>query len=811
MLRNYLKIAFRNILKHKAYSAINVFGLAIGIACFMLILLYVQDELSFDRYHEDADRIYRIAELIEGAEESASVPLPVGETLLDGYPDYVEAKTRFFNFQVPGTPISYESETGNKVRFTESGFYFTDSTLFDVFDYALLQGDARTALARPNQVVVTESTARRYFGDEDPMGKTLRLEGQNPTDLVVAGILADVPTNSHFTFDLLASFQTINTQAPSGNFGIQNFFWNPAWTYVKLKENVRPQQVNAVFPKIVEENFPDQIREYSSMYLQPLTDIHLHSKLDFEIRPNSDVAYVYIFSAIAIFVLLIACINFMNLSTARSAQRAREVGVRKSIGAQRFQLIRQFLGESMLSALLSGLVAIPLIYAALPALNVFAEKDLGLDLFGQPWLWSILIGVPLLVGAASGMYPALFLSAFDPALVLKGTMVSRRARVAVWLRRGLVSIQFVISIVLIAGTIVAYKQLDYMRNKKLGFDKEQVILVPMQLTTFSQSYQAFRSEARQNPNIIETTVVEDVPGSKYQTNNYVLEGSTDQLQFPRLLVHDDFVKTFGMEMAAGRGFSEEYPADSNSSILVNEAFVRRMGWNSPEEALGRRIDGGGPNLERTIIGVVKDFHYASLRQSIGPFVIERYFAPGVFNFFGRYLAVRIAPNNVDATLAWLEDQWGSYVSNRAFEYFFLDAELDAMYKAEATLGKVATAFSILAIFVACLGLFGMASFTAERRTKEIGVRKVMGASVGKIVMMLSSESVKLVGLAFLVAAPLAYIAVDSWLETFSYRTEAGWWPFVVAGAMVLAISWITVAMQSMKAAGLDPVVSLRYE
>jgi putative ABC transport system permease protein len=350
-----------------------------------------------------------------------------------------------------------------------------------------------------------------------------------------------------------------------------------------------------------------------------------------------------------------------------------------------------------------------------------------------------------------------------------------------------------------------------MRNKKLGFDKEQVVLVPMQLTPFSQSYEAFRSEARQYANVLNTTVVEDVPGSKYQTNNYVLDGSTDQLQFPRLLVHDDFVKTFGIEMAAGRGFSQDFPADSNSSIIVNEALVRRMGWNGPDDAIGRQITGGGPNLARTIIGVVKDFHYASLHQDIGPFVIERYFAPGVFNFFGRYLAVRTAPGDVEGTLAWLEDQWDSYVSNRAFEYFFLDAELDALYKAEATLGKVATAFSLLAIFVACLGLFGMASFTAERRTKEIGVRKVMGASVGKIVMLLSSESVKLVGLAFLVAAPLAYIAVDSWLESFSYRTEAGLWPFVVAGFLVLAISWITVAMQSMKAAAVDPVVSLRYE
>ncbi|MGA7305446.1 MAG: FtsX-like permease family protein, partial [Rhodothermales bacterium] len=464
--------------------------------------------------------------------------------------------------------------------------------------------------------------------------------------------------------------------------------------------------------------------------------------------------------------------------------------------------------------LLSGLVAIPLVYAALPLLNAFSGKQLSMNLAGDPVMWGILFGVPLIVGLLSGMYPALFLSAFDPATVLKGTFLSRGVNAAVWLRKGLVSMQFVISIVLIACTIVAFRQLDYLRNKNLGFNKDQVLLVPMQLTPFWQHYAAFRSEARQYPNIVDVTVVEDVPGSKYQTNSYQPEGLTESVQYPRLEVHDDFAKVFGMQLAAGRGYSQEHPADSANSIIINEAMVRQLGWGTPAEALGRRIEGGGPPQAppfRTVVGVLKDFNYASLRQPIGPFIVERYRGPGDFSFFGRYLAVRITPNDVEGTIAFLENQWNRYVQTRSFEYFFLDAELDALYKSEATLGKVATTFSILAILVACLGLFGMASFSAERRTKEIGVRKVMGASAGRIVLLLSSESVKLVGLAFLLAGPIAYIAVTKWLETFSYHTQPGLWPFAAAGALVLAISWLTVGAQSMKAAGVDPVVSLRYE
>lgn len=809
MFKNYLKVALRNLTKHKGYSFINIVGLAIGVACFVLIMLFVQDERSYDRYHSNADRTYRIVEIIEGAEESASQPFPVAETLKNDYADLVEHTTRFFNLQAPSVTFAYEPPNGEARRFNERRFFFTDSTVFDVFDFELLRGNPATALAEPNRILLTESTVEKYFGDDDPIGKTIQLTAQFTINFEVVGVLADTPRNSHFEFDFLASMATMDAFSPNGRFQGNNWYWNPAWTYITLAENADPVTLEAQFPSFVEQYFPEQIRSQVRLYLQPLTDIHLHSRLDFEIRPNSDIAYVYIFSAIAFFVLLIACINFMNLTTARSAKRAREVGMRKVMGAVQGQLIRQFLGESTLLAVLGVLVAIPMIYAALPVLNAFSGKALAFDPVGNVILVLGLIVLALLIGGLSGLYPAFFLAAFRPAQVLKGTIKVGGANAATWFRKGLVATQFTISIVLIVGTVMAFQQLDYLRNKTLGFDTEQVILIPTQLTNFTQQYSAFKSEALQHTNIHEMTVVEDVIGRRYQTETYQPEGRTDPQQFPRLTVHDDFVDTFGFTMAAGRGFSEDFPADSSSAIIINESMVQYLGWGAPEDAIGKRIQMRGQN--RQVVGVVEDYHYASLHQAIGPFVIERYFNQGQFSFFGRYAAIRIGPNDVPGTLAYLEGLWSRMVPTRAFEYFFLDDDLDALYKAEMTLGNVATAFSFLAILVACLGLFGMASYTTEQRTKEIGVRKVLGASVSSIVMLLSQESVKLVGVAFVVACPIAFFAVSRWLQSFAFQTSIGVWPFIIAGVLVLAMAWLTVSMQTLKAALVNPAQSLQYE
>jgi putative ABC transport system permease protein len=808
MLKNYFKIALRNLKRHKGYSFINVFGLALGVACFVLIVLYVQDERSYDRYHENADRVFRVVELLEGAEESSSQPFPVGETLVADFPHLVESSVRFFNMQAPTLTLSYEPPTGEKLTFNEQRFFFTDSTVFEVFDFELVRGNPATALAEPNTLVMTEAMAQKYFGDSDPIGQVVLFEGTN--ELVVTGILAEVPANSHFRFDFLSSFESLDQILPQPQV-LQGWYWNPAWTYVLLAEGVLPATLEAQFPGFVQKYFPQVIKDIAVLYVQPLTDIHLHSRLDFEIEHNSDVAYVYIFSVIAIFILLIACINFVNLTTARSANRAREVGMRKALGAHRLQLVKQFLGESVLLSLFSVLVSLPLIWLLLPVLNNVSGKTLVFDLFSNGLILTSLLGVGLMVGLISGIYPAFFLSSYRPVESLKGSSLMARGNASGLLRQGLVVTQFTVSIMLIAGTIVAHNQLSYLRNAKLGFDKDQVVMVNMLRSSLPNRYPEFKSALLSHRNVRVVSISEDALGNKYQSATYLPEGFDEAQQFSRLMVHDDVIEAFDIEMAAGRGYSDEFATDATEAVIINEAMVRRLEWGSPEAALGKTFD-LGQNVEWKVIGVTKDFHYASLHQEVGPFILQHVGNnPGGLSFFGRYLAIRIGPDDVQETMAFIEDTWRAFESDRTIEYFFLDEDLDQMYRAEATLGQVATAFSLLAILVACLGLFGLASFTAEQRTKEIGVRKILGASVSGLVFLFSNGFVKLVGLAALIAWPISYFALDRWIQAFAYQTTVGIVPLLVAGVLALAIAWLTVSYQSIKTAMADPVESLRYE
>jgi putative ABC transport system permease protein len=483
--------------------------------------------------------------------------------------------------------------------------------------------------------------------------------------------------------------------------------------------------------------------------------------------------------------------------------------LRKVLGAVKPQLVRQFLSESILLVACALIVAIPLIYIGLPVLNGFAGKALTFSPVGNPMLFLGLIGVVFVVGSVSGLYPAFFLSAFQPVMVLKNMLTVGRTDVSGLLRKGLVVTQFSISILLIVGTFVAYDQLEYMQSKNLGFDKEEVVLIPILGTPLAPQYRAFKDQILQNNQIAAVTVLEDIPGSKYQTDNFQFEGMSDPMQIPRLTVHDDVVDVLGMELAAGRGYSEEFLSDSTAAIMVNEAMLPVLGHETAEAALGHRITLRGQ--EKEIIGVVKDFHYASLHNPIGPFIVERFFNQGIFNFFGRYAAVRMRPGDPAATLAYLEQQWRNFVPDRPFEYRFLDAELDKLYTAEQTLGQVATVFSLMAIFVACLGLFGMASFTAERRTKEIGVRKVLGASEVGIITLLTKESARLVAIAFVVTVPLAWFAISKWLQTFTYATTVNPVSFVVAGVAVFAVAILTVGLQSVRTATANPVESIHYE
>ena len=809
MFRNYMRVALRNVFKHKVHSFINVTGLAIGLASFVLIFLYVQDELSYDKYHEKADRIYRVTSEVPGAEFSASMAFPVGHTLQQEYPNFVESYVRFFNFQAPTVAMTYQPDGGERIRFNEPNFFFADSTLWDVFDFELLVGNENSALAQPNNILLTERMVDKYFRDEDPVGKVIQLENQGTINFTVAGILADPKPNSHFEYDFLASINTLNAFQNGQPFQDNNWYWNPAWTYIVVPENVDLATFEGYFPDFVDKYWPPFIKDNAFMYLQKLTDIHLTSRLDFEIRPNSDEAYVYIFSAIALFILIIACINFMNLTTARSGQRAREVGLRKVLGAVKPQLVRQFLSESILLVGLALVVAIPLIYVGLPVLNGFAGKALTFSPVGNPFLFLGLIGVVFVVGSLSGLYPAFFLSAFQPVYVLKNMLTVGKTDVSALLRKGLVVTQFGISILLIVGTFVAYDQLEYMQNKNLGFDKDEVVLIPILGTPLAPQYRAFKDQILQNNQIAAVTVLEDIPGSKYQTDNFQFEGWADPMQIPRLTVHDDAVEVLGMELAAGRGYSRDFLSDSTAAIMVNEAMLPLLGHATAEDALGHRIT--LRNQEKEIIGVVKDFHYASLHNPIGPFIVERFFNQGIFNFFGRYAAVRMRPGDPAGTLAYLEQQWRNFVPDRPFEYRFLDAELDKLYTAEQTLGQVATVFSLMAIFVACLGLFGMASFTAERRTKEIGVRKVLGASEVGIIALLTKESARLVVIAFVVSAPLAWFAISRWLQTFEFATSINPLSFFVAGVAVFSVAILTVGLQSVRSATANPVESIHYE
>ena len=809
MFKNYLKIALRNILKYKGYSIINIAGLTIGIACCLVIILYVKDELSYDRFHSKADRIYRVIEhvKIDGVgEESASMPFPFGETIPVEFPDAIEASVRLFNFQSP--TLSLEYGTSGEKRFNEPRFYFADSNFFQIFDFELVRGNAETALDEPNSIVITESMVPKYFGDEDPMGKTLRY--QNALNLQVTGIAKDVPANSHIQFDFLASFSTI--RPIFGGQYPQNWYWNPCWTYVLLSEGVSPDYVESRFPEMIEKYFPQVIKDKTTIFMQPLTDIHLKSNLDYEMHPNSNESYVYIFSAIAVFILLIACINFMNLATARSANRSREVGMRKVLGAFRIQLVKQFIGESLLLSFISAVLAVISVQLFLPVFNNFASKAIAMDFLGDAFLLLIVFLIALFVGAVSGIYPALFLSAFQPAAVLKGSTTKGASNTL--LRKGLVVVQFAVSIILLIGTTILFEQLNFLQNKNLGFDKDKVIMVHAYNSGLATWYDTFKGQILQDPRVLNATVMEEALGSKNQTATYQPEGSPNNQshQIPRLLGHFDFTETLGMEMAAGRGFSKEYAADTLNSLIINEAAAKFFGW-TPEEAIGKRIDQGiGQQvLSRRIVGVIKDFNYASLHNPIKPFILELPQNQFQMNIFMRYIAVKVNTDDFQSTIAFLEEKFREVVPNRSFEYFFLDDNLNKLYDAETKMSKVFTAFSILAIFIACLGLFSLASFTAEQRTKEVGIRKVMGASVIGIVGLISKEFIILVIAANIIAWPLANFVMNNWLETFAYRIYFGWGTFLISGLTALVIAMLTVSYQAFKAATANPVDSIRND
>ena len=806
MLKNYFKIAFRNLYRNFGYAALNLMGLAMGIAAFVVIMLYVRDEASFDTFHKEAERIYRVLDFrkVDGiGEESTSATIPLGENMVMDYPDQIEGMVRFFNFQAPTLALAYVPDQGKARQFNEQSLYFVDPDFFEVFNFPLARGNAKTALTSPNQIVITQEMARKYFGDRDLMGRLLRFEDKH--DLVVSGVFEELPKNTHLKFEGLISFVTLDNPEVLRARLRTGWIWNPAWTYLKLAEGVDPQFMETQFPDFVVKHFHESRHDRVKLYLQPLTDIHLKSNLDYEMGPNSDVSYIYIFTTVAVFILLISCINFINLTTARSTRRAREIGLRKVFGGYRLQLIWQFLTESVVMSGLALLLSFPLIWILVPVLNAFSGKALVFAPFSSPELLLGMAGLSLLIGLISGLYPAFVLSAFRPALAVKGERQIQASKGAL-LRKVLVTGQFTLSIVLIIGTAFAIRQLNFLQSQSLGFDQEKVLLLPTLRSPLMQQYNEFKASLLTHSAISGITTVEDIPGMKHQTGGYHVVGREGEQQFPRLIVHNDFIKTLGIELITGRGYTDDFKNDAQESVIINETMVKLMGWESPADALGKDFSG------ETVVGVTSDFHFASLHRPIGPFVIEKVSDNArAMEFSCRYIAVRMNEEAVEEVLTHIEEKWFEFTPNRPFEYLFLEDLLGDQYEAEATLGKVAAAFAGLSVLIACLGLFGLASYTAENRRKEIGIRKVMGAAISQILLMLSKDFVKLALISTVLAWPLAFLALNAWLGDFAYRTQLNAWPFVWAGAIALFIIFITVSYQTIRTARSNPADTLRHE
>ena len=803
MLRNYLTVAIRSILKDKFYSLINVFGLTLGIASCIFIAIYIHDELSYDRFNTKAERIYRINEFIQtegSGERSSSVPFPVGPTLEEEYENLIENQVRFFDFQSPTLLISNRDDA--EKEFNEPHVLFVDSTFFQIFDYDVIKGDKAKALQEPNSVLITEDAAKRYFGQEDPIGKFLRIEGRQ--ELMVTAVMATPPRNAHFQFEFLVSFSTLKNFF--GGRYPQNWYWNPCWTYILLKEGANPNEIAQNFPAFIEKYFPEFIRADTKMSLQPLTDIHLKSDLEFELEANSSEQNIYVFSIIGVVILFIACMNFMNLSTARSAKRAKEVGLRKTLGGERQQLIFQFLFESLIISLLAIILAVGLSAAGLSSFNSLAEKSIGYDIFLHPIILFSLITIFIIVGIGSGIYPALVLSSFIPAKVLKDSQ-AKGGRGAV-LRKVLVVVQFSLSIIMIISTVIAINQLDFLRKSDTGFNAEQILYVSALRTPMNRAYPGFKKELEQREDVVSMTGVLDVVGSKHQGDNYRFEGMDKGKLFSVIWVGHDFFKTFDLDILEGRAYDETKTTDDSLALIINEAMVKQMGWKM-DEAVGKPFDYGQYHGE--IVGVVEDFNFVSKHKTIEPLVIQLRSLPRHFNFELKYIAIKMNTQDLRGTVAAIEQKWKELAPGRPFDYFFLDNELDQLYKDEEKLGKVAGIFSVLAVVVACLGLFALASFIAEERKKEIGIRKVMGGSVGQIVLLLSADFSKLIAIAFIISCPIAWYAVNNWLNSFAFRVDINWGIFVLVGLATFAIALLTTSYRALQAAFSNPIKTLRHE
>jgi len=826
MIRNYIKTAWRNLVRNKVSSSINISGLAIGLACVMLIGMYVKDELGYDRFFKDANRIYRVNthEKIANDEFVAGhTPPPVGLALKNNFPE-IESYTRIYK---PGDEIIHYIKNGRSAALTEKSLLAVDSNFLQFFNYEMVEGDRNKCLNGPNFVVLTQSAAKKYFGDVSPVGKNITFD-EYSMPFTVTAVLKDLPEQSSLQFDMLQS----NLGIPP----VKHFNWSWIWlqmgTYIKLRNNVPNsaadiQKLEARFPAMVRVQAATAFRRIGQpldelvkkggkyeVLLQPLVDVHLFSK-DIGTRyfVQGDIKYVYIFSAIALFIILLACVNFMNLATAQSAKRAKEVGIRKVLGSGRKQLIGQFLSESVLYTAFAALIALIIVVLALPGFNHLAAKSLDMQALSQWQAWTGLILLIILTALFAGSYPAFFLTSFKPASVLKGKADFKTSKTGFSTRNVLVVFQFAVSATLIICTIVVYKQLLYNQSKDLGFNKENVLIVG-DAERLGKNEESFKNEVLKLPEVANATVSTSLPASeKYFDDDYTPETTPENVSAPdknlsisSYIVDESFVPTLKLHIISGRNFSKSF--NDSASVILNETAAKRAGWKNP---IGKSLVYPGGNYTKfKVVGIVKDFNTESLHDVITPWALF-YTTSKTYSLNTSFVGVRLKPGDYARAVSKIQGIWKTFMPDNPVEYSFLDQQYDALYKTDQTIGKVFTVFTVLSITVACLGLLGLAIYTTERRTREIGIRKVLGASVQNVTAMLSKDFLKLVFIASLIAFPVAWYAMNSWLQDFAYKTDISWWVFVLSTGMVTAIALITISFQSIKAAIANPVNSLRSE
>lgn len=802
MIKSYIKTAFRNIKKNRGTSFLNISGLALGITCFIIIGLYVYSELSFDKYHSKADRIYRVAlslKLNDITYNEAALQFPAANAFKENYPE-VENTVRIYK-QFDRTLVKY----GDK-KFSEEKFFFADQTIFNVFDFEIINGNSNNALTKPNSVAISESMALKYFGTENPIGKTINY--QNQTDFTVSAVYKDMPPYSHAHFDFLVSMDFIINYWNSVN-GVDgrhnNWYWNGAWTYVLLNQKESAEKFASAMPGFIKKYFPERYQN-ASLLIQPLTDIHLRSNLTGEIEPNGSITNVYVFSTIAVFILLIACINFINLSIAQGSDRAKEIGVRKVLGAEKSQLIMQIIGETLVASFIATAASLIFVEIVLPQFQEIFGRKLSLSLMENSGGFLFLIGVAVFVGFVSGLFPALYLSNFSPVTILKKTIRLNFSYEI--LRKGLVVLQFSVSIFLIIGMGMIYKQMNFIKNKDLGFDKESVLIVKAKAEV-NNKFETFRNELLNAPGILSVAGTSDIPGAGSNGSRFVPEGFAQEnpQMLPLTFADYDFVSSLGIQLKEGRNFSKSFPADTEKAFILNEKAVENLGWQN--NAVGKKIELFGPGTDEIIksgfvIGVIKDYNYESLHSEVKPLVLS-------YSPFHEYYLIRLDKGNAADKLAAIEKVWNKFSPDWTFEAFFLDNNLEKLYQSDQRLATIVNYFGFLAVIIACLGLYGLAAFAAKKRIKEIGIRKVLGASVPGIVKLLSFDFIKLVLIANVLAFPVAYYAITNWLEAFAYRIEIDYMVFVIAAAITILIALLTVGVQALKASLANPVNSIKYE